>query len=738
MITARVILLILFSSIVNANIITAESRGPFSCSPAGIDELPGNWTIEDQSCLRVDLGIKNPGDTIFFTISSSSEIDILLFTGDAIAAYQNGQSYRLESIWESESIFEFFTGSGEWHWQVPSDRDETRWYLVIDNQKHPQDQGEGSQGGQSVEISLDSGIINHTEFTLSDTIHRVDPSSYKIAYGPFPVDEGTFVEIYARTMEGSPDIFIMSESAFSLYSPDTNWNQGSRFSSADMLVISNERYLPWLAPDTNDEEIYVIIDNRPGPGGGDNGLNPAGITVTVSLTPVISPVITLQKISESVDVGETIILSASDTPNKSNQINESGYFWDINDDGITDYTGPSISYKWDKPGNYEVELTAISIDSRSSSGKIIVEVSDNSNPIVNLDSSEQIQKGFGEIISLTASFSDNWEVTSLEWLIDGNTVISNDSISDQITIFSFDMNFQDYNPGNHEVIVRVIDKSGRSSEDSIIINLVDITPPSIQLNAEDVVLTAGDQYQFQGIAEDLESKTPLIHSWVFNQGSSNELRKDGATVIHEFNQVGTQYVIYSVENEAGLSSQKEILIQVEEINEPTPFIFSSIFLIIIAIASIIIISYVFFNRAVANKMEELVNVVKNTEKDGNEKHQIEKSNTEFNESDNSRFAPEPSYQFESSSESISSINNEISPEIAELLGVNSQNNFTEKDALENFLDLENEVEEKQINNRVVRTSCSKCKEQFQLELPEGLDSAFTNCPFCNSEEFVSL
>ena len=738
MISARVIILIIFSSIVNAHVVSAESRGPFSCSPAGIDDLPGNWTIEDQSCLRLDLGIKQPGDTIFFTISSNFEIDILLFTGDAIAAYQNGQSYRSELIWESESVFEFFTGSGEWHWKVPLDRAETRWYLVLDNQKHPQDEGEGSQGGQSVDISLNSGIINHPDFILSDTIHRVNPSSYKIAYGPFPVDEGTFVEIYARTMEGSPDIFIMSESAFSLYSPDTNWNQGSRFSSADMLMISNERYLPWLAPDTNGEEIYVIIDNRPGPGGGDNGLNPAGITVTVSLTPVISPKITLQKISETVDVGEVVILSALNTPNKSNQINESGYFWDIDNDGITDFTGPSISHKWDKPGNYEVELSAISIDSRSASSSILVEVMDNSEPIVNIDSSGQIQKGFGELISLTASFSDNWEVASLEWLIDGMTVFSNDSVSDQTTLFSFDMSFQDYNPGNHEVVLRVIDKSGQSSEDSVIINLVDITPPSIQLSDESVVIKLGDQYQFQGMAEDLESKGPLIHSWIFNQGSTNELRKDGATVIHLFSQVGIQYVIYSVENEAGLSSQKEILVQVEEINEPNQFIFSGIFWAIFVLTTIIIISYIFFNRAVSNRMDELVNVLEDNEKDVNDNSPIPKTDVEYNEFTNSRFAPQPSNQFEAPSESFLPTNSEISPEIAELLGVNSQINTIEKDALENLIDGENEIDEKQNIDRIVRKSCSKCDKHFQLKLPKGLDSAYTNCPFCNSEEFISL
>jgi len=736
--SARVVFLIIISSIFNAYIVTAESKGPFSCTPAVIDELPENWTIEDQSCLRVDLGTQIPGDTLFFTISSNFEIDILLFTGDAIAAYQNGQSYRLDSIWESESVFEFYSGTGEWHWQVPMDRAETRWYLVIDNQKHPQDEGEGSQGGQSVEIELNSGIINHTEFTLTDNIHRINPSGYAIAYGPFSVDEGTFVEIFARTMEGSPDIFIMSESAFSLYSPDTNWTLGSRFFSADMLVISNERYLPWQAPDTNDEEIYIIIDNRPGPGGGDNGLNPAGITVTVRLTPVINPTITLQKISESVDIGETITLSATDTPNKSNQINDSGYLWDIDNDGITDFTGPSISYKWDKPGNYSVELTAISIDSRSASSRISVEVSDNSNPIVNLDSSDQIQKGFGEVITLSASFSDNWEITSLEWEIDGNILFSNNSLSESTEFFTFIMNSQDYDSGNHEVLIRVIDKSGKSSEDSIIINLVDITPPLIELNNQNLVLKVGEQFQFQGKAEDSESKIPLIHSWIFNQGTSNEQRLDGATVIYAFDQVGTQYVIYSAQNEAGLTSQQEILVQVEEINEPTPFIFSSTFLIAIVVISIIIISYIFFNRAVKNKMEELVIIGANTEVEDNSKNSNENLNVEFSETDNSRFAPSPSYHYENPAEKLQTETPEITSEIAELLGVNFQDNLMEKDALEDLLDIENEVEEKTINDRIIRKSCSSCQKQFQLELPEGLDSAFTNCPFCNSEEFITL
>ena len=142
-------------------------------------------SLSDQSCLRVDLGVLSQGESLFFEISADSEIDILLFPSNTVSVYQNEQTYRMDSVWVSDSVFESFSGEGEWHWNVPSDRDPTRWYLVIDNLAHPQDSGEGAQGGQELEVTLDGGIISPEEFTLSDSIHRVSPGGYSVVHGPF-------------------------------------------------------------------------------------------------------------------------------------------------------------------------------------------------------------------------------------------------------------------------------------------------------------------------------------------------------------------------------------------------------------------------------------------------------------------------------------------------------------------------------------------------------------------------
>ena len=245
-----------------------SAKGVISCSNSSLDSLPSNWSIPDQSCIRVDLVDLQPDETLFFDVETDHDVDVLLFTASTVSVYQSEQTYRIDSVWQRESVFEGFSGSGEWHWTVPSDREATRWYLVLDNIAHPSDAGQGSQGGQVVEASLEAGIIYPQVFTLADSIHRVEAGSYSSAAGPFSVDEGTFLEIYARTMQGSPDIFVMTETAYSLYSPNDNWSSSSRIVSADMLLVTNERYLPWEVTGTEGEDLYVVVDNRAGPGGG--------------------------------------------------------------------------------------------------------------------------------------------------------------------------------------------------------------------------------------------------------------------------------------------------------------------------------------------------------------------------------------------------------------------------------------------------------------------------------------
>ena len=134
----------------------ADSKGVISCANADLTMMPASWDVEDQSCVRLDLGELEPGETLSFDITSDGLIDILLFSVNSISVYQNEQAYRSDSIWESDSVFENFNGTGAWHWTVPDDREMTRWYLVLDNLAHPQDGGGGAQGIASASVSLDS------------------------------------------------------------------------------------------------------------------------------------------------------------------------------------------------------------------------------------------------------------------------------------------------------------------------------------------------------------------------------------------------------------------------------------------------------------------------------------------------------------------------------------------------------------------------------------------------------
>ncbi len=713
--------------------VTASSKGVISCTSAELGSLPGNWSLDDQTCIRVDLGEHVPGTTLNFEISADEEVDILLFPSNTVSVYQNEQSYRMDSVWISESVFESFIGSGQWHWEVPSDRDQTRWYLVIDNLAHPEDSGEGAQGGQSTEITLDGGLISHEQFTLSDSIHRVGPGDFSVVHGPFSVDEGTFVEIHARTMQGLPDIFVMTETAFSYYSPSSNWSSSLRIASADMLRVTNEMYSPWEAESTNGEELYIVVDNRPGPGGGGPGNSPIAVTVTVTLTPIISPSITSEADLESVDVGSWINLSSSETPNKSNQIPDSGFKWDTNGDGITDHIGAEIEQIWVEPGNYTVTLSATSLDSRSETISRTIRVVDLSDPEISIGTSETVTKGFGEQLSISASFSDNWGVQSLDWLLDGEVLWSNYTLTERISTLVLEVE-NSYSPGPHVISLVVVDKSGRSTKKDVQVNFIDVTSPEIYSFESQIEVDQGTPVILQIFAQDNESQS-LQYTWTLELGSENEVKFSGSQVIHQFNTEGPQNVVCKVENDAGLSSYAEILVIVNsrdgESSLGTRLIaaFSIIALLIISAAAL------FFNNSVRRRMSEII------EPEEEEEEETESPMPPTTQMQKQMWGGPDESPFQA--QSFEPTTREPSPEILELLEVEAKETSNpegdhESRLLDELTTMPHQEERADSSENRVRKKCENCSKPFEILLPEGVEEAYTNCPYCNSEQLVSV
>ncbi len=725
------VIALLMTTVVSVGAVS--TKGVISCTNSSLDSLPDNWTVMDQECIRVDLGIHDPGTNLAFEISADQEIDILLFPSNTVSIYQNEQSYRTDTVWMAESVFESFSGTGEWHWQTPSDRGQTRWYLVLDNLAHPQDSGQGDQGGLSANLELDASVIQTEQFTLADSIHRVEPGEYSVAHGPFTVDEGTFVEIHARTMLGEPDIFVMSETAFSYYSPSTNWSSSLRINSADMLLVSEERYLPWEASDIDGENLYIVVDNRQGPGGGGAGTSNVAVTVTVTLTPVLAPSITSQTDLESVDVGASVNLSASTTPNKSGQIPDSGFSWDINGDGVSDGSGLTLEHRWDEPGNYTVRLSATSVDSRSASVSRTVRVTDMSAPSVSLGVTGEVTKGFGEQISISASFTDNWGVESLDWMMDGQIILSNYSLTGQYSTLILQVS-EEYSPGQHVISLAVRDRSGMTTQKDVVVNFIDVTAPEISQYETQIEVNYGEPINLEISAQDNQSEG-LDYTWTIGQGTDNEIELSGPSVIHEFNTEGPTDVVCRIQNDAGLTSYAEILVIVkasESSNGLTWQVIAAIAAVLLIISSGV--AFFLYNSAVRRRMSEFSDVSNEEEEEGPPQPPSPQMQAQmWGRGGESPFQP-PREEMKVP---------QNGPDMFDLLGKtpSSQEETTIPTDLGDSLlgDLQStpeEIEPEPSKGTKVRCNCSKCSKAFEITLPEGLDSAYTNCPHCGSEEMV--
>ena len=778
-------------------IVKADTKGVITCAGADMEMMPANWEIQDQACLRVDLGVLQQGETISFDISTDSEVDILLFSSNAITVYQNEQSYRSDSVWESDSVFEAFNGSGDWHWTVPSDRDATRWYMIVDNLAHPQDSGSGDQGGSVASVNLNAAKIAPEPFTLVDTIVRLGSGESSVLYGPFSMDKGTQVRIEASTMEGAPDVFLMNQDQVDLYT--SGGTAAARIQGTDMLLITSNRDIVWTVPPSLDgTDLYLVVDNRPGPSGGGAGTLPIATTVVLTLTPIMDPTITGIPSSGIVDVGNEITLDASDTPNQSNQISESGYSWDTDGDGFDDNSGASFNISWPGPTNLTIRLSVMGVDGRSTSVYEEIRVEDISPPSADISVEGILERAFNEDIVISASFEDNWGISMVEWMVDG--IVITESTSDFNSAKTFSYVFQSgEESGIHLVTLRVTDLSGMITEDTASIQVFDSSPPVEGDYDDSQSSVVGEMITLEVPFEDDESEN-IHYSWDFDalvdsDGDGDEDNDEdavGPSVSHVFDTSGVYRVICRAQNDEGLVSEAEILVSVTFTSGDDEFGMTEILMATAGVILLAIISFVLYIRIASNRrMSALL-----AEEENSDVGQESKPTDISVEDQKAMWGASGTVSTSSPSQSFGAIGSgmsgSISPdseaasidlsdeEFDELLSESStlkannpvddllgafKNDDEEIDTEESIVeysfpedepeevDTANEVnpakvfelvqegpelESDKAQDRTVRSECSSCKKMFEVDLPESVDRARTVCPHCGSIESVAL
>ena len=573
-IAVPIALILLLSTITSTAIIGSEgfsdetqfhAAKDASCPSTNLNSLPPMVNLSDQSCLQVSLGSLTPGSLVSIDVSvSGNSADILIFAANSVATYLNDQSYRNPSIWEEDASVESLLGDAEWHWQVPTDRQETIWYLILDNLAHSGDGGEGGQGGAESNITISTTFPTMSHWTLMDSLQVLPPGSHLALLGPqdLTLDEGTQISITALPLLGVADIFILTESQKETYllgGGGSFWVPGTQ-----MLSITSPITQPWIVPsDLAGQPLYLFLDNEAGPTGGGDGSGDLKVTVAVTLMPVLNPVISSNGNLQSTDVGEEIDFNVNSTPNLSNQADLSQTEWDFDGDGITDSVGASVSTSYSSPGTYTVHSTIHGPDGRTKNSSIPVIIADSTNPTASILGSNVRQRDVYSNFTLTSTSTDNWQIVREDWRVDG-VLIS--SVTSPQSTFTHAIN----NTGNHTIELTVTDGANNIDATSIIIVVRDGSKPVVGDIVGESKVMEGESLSFSVTASDPESTT-LLYSWDFDKEvdsdedgiTSNDAQQVGSSVSWTFTSAKPTYITCTVTNDANLSRTVQFLVDVE-------------------------------------------------------------------------------------------------------------------------------------------------------------------------------
>ena len=576
---------------------TSGRAGP-NCLDRNIGSITNTLTVDDGVCIKVNLGNLQPGDVYDVSVSIINDaIDLLFFEQNQILPYDAGQTYQ--SQFDPVVSTERALGDYSFHWKVPAAGTPKTWYMVLDNLAHDGDNGQGDQGGAQSQIGLTFEKIEETYWTPYHDILAVPSDSHTtlLSGDDLKLDAGTTIVLTAWALEGQGDVYLQTKAMNDLY---TTGGIGQLFiADVELQSISNSDSDTWVVPqELEGEELIIIVDNTNNPVGGGIGDTDLRMSVRVELSPVITPIINADMDETSLAIA--LNLNATNTPNRSNQIDTLSWDFDseidVDSDGIftndNDAQGFQVQGIWNTIGQKEVTLTATSQSSQIVTTNYSINVIDIQSPNAVVSSSAESFSGDWKTkINQNTAFScgdstDDDKVSKCLWEWGEIYSDSNDSIS-----ISWP------NIGTYLVNLTVEDESGNSNTVTANVIVDDDSIPSLNNQTiEQLPSTCveDESLRFSMSAIDAyDQDYQLTYHWDLNPSIDSDNNGNpnddpdfvGSDVDIEFEDAGRKDIVVTVFDQSGNSDFHAFSINVASSSDPT-----SVFGIIIVVLFVIAIT----------------------------------------------------------------------------------------------------------------------------------------------------
>ena len=559
---ATVVLMLLLVACVPSTALAAQGRDAPGCLTQSAATLPPTIDIDPGVCIIVDLGVLAPGDVYAMNVVILNDaIDLLFFDENGIQPYELGQSYRASMAQPAST--ETAIGGYEFHWSVPPSIQAKNWYMVLDNTAHDGDAGDGDQGGIRSTVSASVSPVQESFWTPFNDLVGVDAGTYSILLegDELRLDGGTTVVLSAWDLEFVGDVYLQTRTMHDRY---TSGEVGIQYiDGGGLQTVDTPKSLTWQVPNSLEgEELLLVVDNTDVPLGGGNGTQDLRMTVRLELSPPLTPVVN-DGSGSTVSIGESITLDAASSPNRLGQ--RGTFSWDFDSDADVNQDGNGsndaqaqgieVTTSWDSPGQKTVTVTMTATSGEVVSATHTVTVEDTVAPTARIQAtsggtpvSDGWRAGVGQTMILNcASSTDDDQLASCEWFVDGVTSNQNTSLTlTRATVTT------------HEIKLVVSDPSGNEANTTATVRFVDATLPrfNTSLLADfPSSLAAGDAATFLvEVSDDYDSAVDLRVHWDLeptdDSDGNGDTRDDpdrvGLNPSITFDRVGKNYIVVTV------------------------------------------------------------------------------------------------------------------------------------------------------------------------------------------------